>query len=166
MIQEERTMIVVDLENACGGSSLVSANHKRVLKSINLLPAVHRPMVVLSTGPKAVEETPDLFWVWQNARFVQGRGLDGADNALISVLRDEPLAARSSRVILVSGDHAFAEPLAEIRARGIRTGVMSRPASLSRKLAANADEILWIPDFDVPPTTPVGSSPINFKEVA
>jgi hypothetical protein len=166
MIQEERTLIVVDLENACGGSGLVSANHRRVLKSINLLPTVRRPMVVFSTGPRAVAETPDLFWVWQSARFVQGRGLDGADNALISVLREEPVAARSSRIILVSGDHAFAEPLGEIRARGIRTGVMAHPASLSRKLAANADEILWVPGFDGPPTTPAGNYPVNFKEVA
>jgi len=144
---EERVLAIIDLENACGGSVNVPLHQAAVRAAIELVSFGTSPLVVFSTGPQALALAPTLLWEWNPARFVLGRGLDGADNALIDVLRSEPLARRSSRVILVSGDHAFAEPVAELRGYGIPTTVLCTPGSLSRDLLAVADRISWLPDY-------------------
>lgn len=156
MSQEQRVVVIVDLENACGGSGLVPANHKEILKIVSQLQILSPPMIVYSTGPQALLLAPSLLWEWGTARFVPGFGLDGADNALIKVMREEPITARSRRVYLVSGDHAFVEPVEELRQRGIPTTVMSNPRAISRRLAAVADEVRWLPEFDHFPAGPSG----------
>jgi hypothetical protein len=166
MIQIERTIVIVDLENACGGSHMVPAFHKAVHQALNRLVGVTPHLIVYSTGPKAVGDSPDLWFVWNGsgARFVQGRGLDGADNALIDVIKKEPVASRSSRLVLVSGDHAFADSVAELRSKGLRTTVVSRPGSLSNELRQQADQVCWLPEFAITPFSP--SSTSNQKDAA
>jgi hypothetical protein len=166
MIQIERTIVIVDLENACGGSHMVPTLHKAVFQAINCLVGVSPHLIVYSSGPKAVGDCPDLWFTWNGsgARFVQGRGLDGADNALIDVIKNEPVASRSSRLVLVSGDHAFAGPVAELRAKGIRTTVVSRPGSLSRELFLQADQVCWLPEFAILPASSLSTK--NIKDAA
>lgn len=148
MVREERVLSIVDLENACGGSGLVSRHHAKVRQIVNQLHTASPQLVVCSTGTRALEMCPNLLWEWGTARYLIGHGLDGADNALIRVLREEPIALRSTRVFLVSGDHAFAEPVAELRTRGIPTTVVANPRRLSKQLAQEADQIRWLPDLD------------------
>jgi len=166
MIQIERTTVIVDLENACGGAHMVPTLHKPVHQAVSCLVGVTPHLIIYSTGPKAIGLCPDIWFEWQGsgARFVQGRGLNGADNALIEVIRNEPVASRSSRLVLVSGDHAFAEPVAELKSQGIRTTVVSRPGSLSAELQQQADQVCWLPEFSITPPPPKTS--INFKEAA
>ena len=166
MIQIERTIVIVDLENACGGSHMVPTLHKAVYQAINCLVGVSPHLIVYSTGPKAVGNCPDLWFTWNGsgARFVQGRGLDGADNALIDVIKNVPVASRSSRLVLVSGDLAFAGPVAELRAKGIRTTVVSRPGSLSRELLLQADQVCWLPEFAILPASSLSTK--NIKDAA
>ena len=144
---ENRILAIVDLENACGGSVNVPLYQADVRAAVELVSCGAPPLVVFSTGPQALALAPTLLWEWSAARFVLGRGINGADNALIDVLRSEPLARRSSRVVLVSGDHAFATPVAELRDRGIPTTVLCTPRSLSRDLQTVADRISWLPDY-------------------
>jgi len=144
---EDRVLAVVDLENACGGSVNVPLYQSHVRAALEMVSFGRSPLVVFSTGPQALTLTPTLLWEWASARFVLGRGVDGADNALIEVLRSEPLARRSSRVVLVSGDHLFAAPVAELRDQGIPTTVLCAPKSLSRELRTVADRISWLPDY-------------------
>lgn len=144
---EDRVLAVVDLENACGGSVNVPLYQTHVRQAIGMASFGAPPLVVFSTGPQALALTPTLLWEWNPARFVLGHGLDGADNALMEVLRSEPLARRSSRVVLVSGDHAFTEPVAELRDRGIPTTVLCAPHSLSRELRTVADQVSFLPNY-------------------
>ena len=150
MIQIERTIVITDLENACGGSHMVPTLHKVVHQAINCLVGVAPHFLIYSTGPKAMWECPDIWFTWNGsgARFVQGRGLDGADNALIDVIRNEPVASRSSRLVLVSGDHAFAGPVA-------------RPGSLSRELFLQADQVCWLPEFAISPVSTISTKNIK-----
>ena len=163
MIHIERTIVITDLENACGGSHMVSKSHKAVRRAIDCLLGVSPHFLIYSTGPKAMWECPEIWFTWNGsgARFVQGRGLDGADNALIDVIRNEPVASRSSQLVLVSGDHAFAGPVAELRAKGIRTTVVSRPGSLSKELASQADQICWLPEFAISPVSTISTKNIK-----
>lgn len=152
MFQLERTFVIVDLENVCGGSVHVPGRHTEVLEAVRSLSGASECLIVYSTGPQALHLAPDLLWKWNCARYVPGRGIDGADNALIEVLRAEPVATRSSRVLLFSGDHAFTRTVADLSAKNIHTTVVSRPQSISRELAAAADQLCLLPNF-------VGSSP-------
>jgi hypothetical protein len=166
MIQIERTTVIVDLENACGGAHMVPTLHKPVHQAVTCLVGVSPHLLIYSTGPKAIGLCPDVWFEWQGsgARFVQGRGLNGADNALIEVIKFEPVASRSSRLVLVSGDHAFAEPVAKLKAQGIRTTVVSRPGSLSRELQQQADQVCWLPEFSLAPLPP--HTPNSLKDAA
>ena len=163
MNQIERNFIIVDLENACGGTRFVPTLHIAVHQAVNRMVGLSPHFLIYSTGPKAMWECPDIWFTWNGsgARFVQGRGLDGADNALIDVIRNEPVASRSSRLVLVSGDHAFADPIAELRAKGIRTTVVSRPGSLSRELLLQADQVCWLPEFAISPVSTISTKNIK-----
>jgi len=77
-----------------------------------------------------------------------GRGLDGADLALVEVLLSEPVAANSTRVVVVGGDHRFAEPLHLLGRRNVDTTVISRERALSRACRLAAKHVITISDFD------------------
>lgn len=166
MIKIERTTVIVDLENACGGSDQVPLFHREVLRAIKRLVQGGNHLTIYSTGPKALELCPELLFVWNGARYVQGHGIDGADNALLDVISEEPVASRSSRLVLVSGDHAFTPSVTALKSSGIRTTVVSRPQSLARNLAQVADEICWLPDFPLQPVPPNFSSQASIGEAA
>jgi hypothetical protein len=146
--KESRTLTYVDLENACGGSAHVAHRHGRVLHAIQGLSDGRPMMIVYSTGVRAANACKDLYWKWGGCRFLLGRGLNGADNALIEALENEPCAFRSDRVILVSGDHAFTPSVKRLRERGIHVTVVSPPSSLSSELREAASEIAWLPIED------------------
>lgn len=152
MERRDRVYCLVDLENACGGSGLVGANWRGVFEAIGRISPLSPPQIVYSTGPTALQLNPSLLWQCQPARFVLGKGLDGADKALIDVLKTEPVAMRSARVILVSGDHAFAESMGELTSKGIRTTVVSRPGSLAKSLQSVADDVYWLDEIEISDT--------------
>jgi hypothetical protein len=146
--KESRTFSYVDLENACGGSAYVSQRHRRVLRAIRRLEDGRPMLMVYSTGVKARLDCLELHWVWGGCRYLPGHGLNGADIALIEAMESEPCAFRSDRVILVSGDHAFAPSVRKLRERGIHVTVVSPPGSLSKELAEAASEVAWLPIDD------------------
>lgn len=166
MIKIERTTVIVDLENACGGSWQVPHFHKEVRRAVNRLVGGGNHLTIYSTGPKALELCPELLFVWNGARYVQGYGIDGADNALLDVIRNEPVASRSSRLVLVSGDNAFAQSVTDLKARGVRTTVVARPQSLANSLARAANEVCWLPDFSLRPLPPSFKSQTSMGEAA
>jgi hypothetical protein len=73
-------------------------------------------------------------------------GPDGADHALLDVLSGENIVDRFPHVVLVSGDGIFSEPIAEIGREGVRTTIVARRRSLSRRLRMAAHEVLYLPD--------------------
>lgn len=153
--KESRTLTYVDLENACGGSAYVAHRHRRVLRAIRNLGDGRPMLTVYSTGVRAREDCIDLHWVWNGCRFLLGRGINGADNALIDALENEPCAFRSDRVILVSGDHAFAPSVRKLRERGIHVTVVAPPTSLSKELCQAASEVAWLPFDDSSVNNPI-----------
>jgi hypothetical protein len=81
---------------------------------------------------------------WPHAHYRIRSGPDGADLALLDVLRHENVATRFTHVAIGSGDHLFAEAAAHLAAQGVWVTVVSRQRSLSRQLALAAREVVLL----------------------
>jgi hypothetical protein len=81
---------------------------------------------------------------WPHAHYRVRSGSDGADLALLDVVRHENVANRFTHVVIGSGDHLFAEAAAHLAAQGVWVTVVSRRNSLSRRLALAACEVIYL----------------------
>ena len=81
---------------------------------------------------------------WPHAHYRVRSGPDGADLALLDVLRHENVATRFTHVAIGSGDHLFAEAAAHLAAQGVWVTVVSRQRSLSPRLALVAREVVLL----------------------
>jgi len=143
----DRTLVVVDLENLCGGSDLIGCCHRAASAVLRDLVGEGPVTYVIATGPSAREDTPTLPFDWPGARWLTGHGVDGADEELVDVIFSEPIAIHSQRVVVVSGDHRFAPALHFLACEGVETTVISRQSALSRASRLAAKQVVTIPDF-------------------
>jgi hypothetical protein len=81
---------------------------------------------------------------WPHAHYRVRSGPDGADLALLDVLRHENVARRFTHVAIASGDHLFAEEAAHLATLGVWVTVVSRRRSLSRQLELAAREVIFL----------------------
>jgi hypothetical protein len=81
---------------------------------------------------------------WPQAHYRVRSGPDGADLALLDVLRHENVAKRFTHVTIASGDHLFAEEAAHLAAQGVWVTMVSRRRSLSRQLELAAREVIFL----------------------
>jgi hypothetical protein len=81
---------------------------------------------------------------WPHAHHRVRSGPDGADLALLDVLRHENVATRFTHVAIASGDHLFAEEAAHLATQGVCVTVVSRRRSLSPRLALAAREVIFV----------------------
>jgi hypothetical protein len=79
--------------------------------------------VVLGTGTELAFAAKAA---WPGALLRIGKGLDGADRALLSVLDPAFIASHYHRLVVASGDHAFAPMVADLRARRVAVVVVTR----------------------------------------
>lgn len=77
-------------------------------------------------------------------RLVVRRGVDGADRALLEAAPAAWVAERFGRVVVASGDHAFAPLVADLRARGVTVDVVAHAEKLSRRLAESGTRVIDI----------------------
>ena len=107
--------------------------------AINTGPDDH---IVVGTGPSLLLSAGLVF---PRARLVLGRGVDGADIALLRASRNTThLAARYDRVVLCSGDGIFSSRVAEMVSAGLEVGVVARPGTLASRLSRVAS---WVRPF-------------------
>ncbi len=81
---------------------------------------------------------------WPHAHYRVRSGPNGADLALLDVMRNENVAARFTHVTIGSGDGGFAEEAARLAAAGVWVTVVSLRRSLSARLAFAAHEVIFI----------------------
>lgn len=109
-VPEGRRLHLVDIENLAGGSDApprtVRAVAKRYLSRVPNLAVDH---VVVGAGRRMMLAAQAAF---PHARLLYGRGLDGADRALMLDVDAVDISHRYDAVVIGSGDHFFA-PLAE-----------------------------------------------------
>ena len=81
---------------------------------------------------------------WPHAHYRVRSGPDGADLALLDVLRHENVANRFTHVAIGSGDHLFAGEAARLAGQGVWVTVVTRQRRLSRQLELAAREVVFL----------------------
>jgi len=139
-----RTLHLVDIENLVGGAMASPELLRCTVQHYHeTTPVKVGDLVVLAAGPTLAFEAG---MAWPSAKLVIGRGLDGADKALLERASDiEWISTHFDRVILGSGDGIFASTLAAIQDRGVATGVVARPFTCSFKLRRHASFLVSLP---------------------
>jgi len=152
-----RTLFLVDAENLAGtgrpaAGALVAAA-KGLAEAMPVGPADH---IVVGVAHNSVLGAG---LAWPRARLVVGSGPDGADLALLRNAQAQDLASRYDRVVVASGDGAFAPLVAELGSLGVQAVVVSPAGSCSRRLrlAARAVVVLDAADGTPIPPHPTGT---------
>ena len=137
-----RTLHLIDIENLAGASlpSLRQVREALDLYSDCLGFGAMDQVEVASSHLTLVNAALG----WPHAHYRVRSGPDGADLALLDVLRHENVATRFAHVAIGSGDHVFAEEAARLAALGVWVTVVSRQRSLSPQLALAAREVIFL----------------------
>jgi hypothetical protein len=137
-----RRLHLVDIENLAGDSlpSLSQVRQAQGLYADCLAFGVMDQIEVASSHLTLLNAALG----WPHAHYRARSGPDGADLALLDVLRHENVANRFTHVAIGSGDHLFAEQAAHLAAQGIWVTVVSRRRSLSPRLALAAHEVIYL----------------------
>lgn len=128
-----RTLHLIDVENLVGGSAAgvdaVASALEAYRRTVTIGPDDH---VVLGSGTELAFAANAA---WPSALLRIGKGLDGADRALLSVLDPSFIVSHYHRLVVASGDHAFAPMVAALRTRQMAVMVVVRDRrSLSGEL--------------------------------
>lgn len=132
-----RTLHLIDLENLVGRSQ---GSERMVAETLATYRCTIAPRagdhVVIASGRGLMMAAGTA---WPGARLCLGRGIDGADLALLDVARPvTSVATAYDRVVIGSGDGIFAPLAAELRRAGVVVCVVSRRESLSSDLRGAA----------------------------
>jgi hypothetical protein len=140
----ERRLHLIDIENLAGDSlpSLRRVREAQGLYAYWLAFGAMDQVEVASSHLSLVNAALG----WPHAHYRIRSGPDGADLALLDVLRHENVAKRFTHVAIGSGDHLFAEAAAHLVAQGVWVTVVSRRRSLSARLALAAREVIFLDD--------------------
>ncbi len=138
-----RRMVLLDIENVNGGAVHDSADASRAYDEVARAVKIRADeQVVIGVGPSSLIAAG---LAAPSARKVMGRGLDGADSALLGVLRDERIAERFDEIVIASGDGIFSDEVARLAAAGVSVQVVSPEGSLSLRLRMAAGSALILP---------------------
>jgi hypothetical protein len=136
------TLTALDIENLSGmpitSAAAVKGIHEELTSSIG-----HLGLVVCG-----VSATPQLFHInagWSGMQLVLEKGRDGAERALTSHLHRHYPEGSLQRLVIVSGDHYFAELAEQYRAAGTFIDVVAREGSLSYELKSVAHRVTLLP---------------------
>ena len=136
-----RRLVLVDIENVVGGPCTTEAcaewAHRRVLDTVGL---GRQDQVVVAVDGTFLS---CVAWVWSMARTLAGYGENGADLALIEVLRED-VASRFRSVVLASGDGIFTDLVAELTEHGVHVTVVAHESGLSARLREAASEVVLL----------------------
>jgi len=132
--RSDRALVLVDLENVVGDPWATGPEVVEAYESV-LVAAGHRggDLVVVAANRWMLAELGTR--AHTSAQLLVGHGPDGADLALLDWVASWPAVfERCGRVVVASGDGIFATVAAEANLSGVAVSVVSRPASLSRRL--------------------------------
>lgn len=152
-----RAIHLVDLENLIG-SSAMSAEQVAMIREmyLNVAEVACQDHVVVATG---VAAATTAWFAWGPARRLVRAGIDGADQALLEVIRREALANRYTRVVVGSGDGIFTDACRVLQ-EACTVTVVTRRESLSTQLRLAVRDVRFL--HDVPCLPPV----VSLREAA
>lgn len=139
-----RTLHLIDIENLAGGSEATAAEVVEALGSYrSALDVRSGDHVVIGSGRALLF---DAGAAWPGARLLLGRGVNGADRALLEAASPvATVAALYDRVVIGSGDWIFAELVIDLRRSGLAVAVVSRADALAGILRDSACLVRRLP---------------------
>ena len=138
----ERRLHLVDIENLAGDSLPTLSQVREALGLYTDCLAVEDMDQVEVASSHRTLLNAALGWPYAHYRVRSGP--DGADLALLDVLRHENVARRFTHVAIGSGDHLFAEAAADLADQGVWVTVVSRRRCLSAQLALAARQVILL----------------------
>jgi hypothetical protein len=146
-----RTLHLVDIENLAATSRLDRPTAEHTVAAYRRRIAVREGDHVVVAADVHNAVPAGLAW-GPGIRLRAGVAPDGADAELLDAAGDvDWVAAHYSRVVIGSGDHAFAGLAAQLRSRGVAVVVVAVPDGTSRWLRRAACLVLPL-DVTVPVT--------------
>lgn len=141
-----RRMIAIDLENIVGSTVRTAAQAQWAYQQLNRLVDLHGAdaHVIVGVGPASVLAA--MGWKAPH-RLVVRSGGDGADLALLDVLRED-VESRFEEVYLISGDHIFADDVSRLGGCGVDVTVVGMPGTVSARLRLAAARTLYLVEND------------------
>jgi uncharacterized LabA/DUF88 family protein len=132
-------LFVIDIENYCGKAVLSQQDVASARQSIcDSFRPTSEDLIVIGTSHS--ENFLSVGLVWRGARMVWSKGHNGADLALIEALETYRLNS-FKEVVLVTGDHIFADKVRQISETGVEVTAVSCRRSLSKKLSVAATNV-------------------------
>lgn len=149
----ERALHVIDIENLAGAG-------KPSLDQIRGVQGIYAGHLTFGALDHFVVASSRLTLLnaargWPRARYRARPGPNGADLELLDVLWHEKVDTRFTRVMIGSGDGAFAPAAASLTAAGVHVTVVSWRGSLSARLRLAASDVVYLDD--APPSEPVAA---------
>jgi hypothetical protein len=138
-----RALHLVDIENLAGSASpdpgQVRELHRLYHRQVG--PGA-MDQVVVASSHLMIRNAGDC---WPGARYLLRSGPDGADLELLAVIERERVAERFASVMIASGDGIFTAAAVRLAAAGCQVTVISRRATLSKRLAlAAASNVIYL----------------------
>jgi hypothetical protein len=137
-----RSVRLIDAENLAGNgrpsAAELAAAAAEFTAAIGTGPFDH---TVVAAGPAVAF---DAGLAWPGAQLLVGLGPDGADAALLEWAARADLVERFDRLVVGSGDFAFASLVADLRGVGVSVTVVARAGSCSRALSDLCEDVRLI----------------------
>jgi len=141
-----RALHLIDIENLTGCPRPTAADVVNARLAYEPLVAVG-DHVVLACNHGAFLEVEQA---WPDARHLVRSGPDGADEALLEVIRHERAADRFTEVLMATGDGGFADTAARLCSEGVVVTVIVGRGQLSNRLRLAAMHLAYL-DLDLLP---------------
>ena len=148
-VPEGRAIHLIDIENLMGGPRKGRERLRWVVYDYRVVACVDEvDHPIIGVNPELGHMAYDS---WRSARLVTRGGPDGADKALLDTVKDHGfILRRYYRLVIGSGDHAFADTAKMFVGYGLRVDVVSRRTALSKALQDAASSVRIMPDYDEP----------------
>lgn len=132
--QRGRTLYVIDVENMAGSCELSAVDVAKI-----------RTRIHMTVEPRSGDHTvigashfnaAAAYFGWSGTvQRLARSGKDGADMALLDAISDVSwIADHYDRIVLASGDHAFAYAVAALKAEGVQVIVIRPDAGFSNRM--------------------------------
>lgn len=141
-----RALHLVDLENLAGWGAVDVDRLADLAGVLYRLGGVrHGDHVVVAANPRQLVAASGAF---PGARLLVGRGADGADLALLEGRTALEVVRRYDRLVVMSGDHIFADLAHSVRRWGRPVHVVSHPDALSWRLRRASSSVRDLEGFE------------------
>lgn len=141
-----RTLAVIDIENLLATADPTTRSCIALRHVVQRLLPETSVQIVNACSHHAARVAA---FTWPEARWKFRSGPNGADLALIEELAPPQLRERFEHVVIGSGDGIFSPIAHQLVNDGIQVTVMTRRNSLSRHLARNASDVIYLPAPDL-----------------